>query len=264
MKKLSVYLFAAVLACSFSCSEDDKDTTPNQNTGDENPTTAEEVLALYKSVFYNYESIYIDPSNSNYIIVESDGRPEHKSPYYLNTEWQATMWINDTRESFQQAPNNKVSIINWKFKMPINPTEDNTKTALGTATIGIAINGVPLYNQYAAGNTPLTTTSGEYLSFDLYGGHPTPNNEYHYHIEPNWITAEYGKSALVGFLLDGFPVYGPLEGGQTLTSDDLDDYHGHEHETDEYPAGIYHYHITADSPYINGNGFFGNAGTWTK
>ena len=31
--------------------------------------------------------------------------------------------------------------------------------------------------------------------------------------------------------------------------------------TDEYPDGIYHYHITDEDPYINGNGFFGEPGT---
>jgi hypothetical protein len=31
--------------------------------------------------------------------------------------------------------------------------------------------------------------------------------------------------------------------------------------TADYPGGIYHYHITLEDPYINGNGFYGNAGT---
>lgn len=261
MKRLLTLFLFATLVLSFSCSDDDKDSNTNPTPTDENPTTDEEVLALYESVFYGADDIYID---GNYIVVEASAFPDHKSPYFLNTEWEADMWIDDTRSSFMQAPGNKVSVINYKFKLPINPTEDATKTSLGTATVGIAINGVPLFNQYAAGNSPITTSSGEYLSFDLYGGHPTPNNEYHYHIEPNYVTGLKGKDALIGFMLDGYPVYGPLEDGETLTSDDLDDYHGHEHETDEYPAGIYHYHITADSPYINGNGFFGNAGTWTK
>ena len=259
MKRLLSLFVCASLALSFSCSDDD-DSTPNTNT-DKNPTTDEEVLALYESLFYGAEDIYIE---GDYIVVEATAVPDHKSPYFEGTEWESTKYIDDTRPSFQKAPNNKVSVINYKFKLPINPTEDATKTSLGTATIGIAINGVPLFNQYAAGNSPITTSSGEYLSFDLYGGHPTPNHEYHYHIEPNYVTDLKGEDALLGYLLDGFPVYGPGEDGETLTSDDLDDYHGHEHATEEYPEGIYHYHITADSPYINGNGFFGNAGTFTK
>jgi hypothetical protein len=263
MKKLLACLLSASFLLAMSCSDDDKkDTTPTPT--DENPTTTAEVLALYESVFYGADDIYIDPNDDDYIIVEASCFPDHKSPYFEGTEWEADMWIDDTRSSFMQAPGNVVSVVNYTFRLPVNPSEDASKTALPTATIGVAINGVPLFNQYAAGNSPITTSSGEYLSFDLYGGHPTPNDEYHYHIEPNYITSAKGKDALIGFLLDGFPVYGPLEDGKTLVSADLDAYHGHEHETEEYPAGIYHYHITADSPYINGNGYFGNAGSWSK
>jgi hypothetical protein len=41
----------------------------------------------------------------------------------------------------------------------------------------------------------------------------------------------------------------------------LDAYHGHTGPTADYPAGIYHYHITTTDPYINGNGFYGKPGT---
>ncbi len=85
--------------------------------------------------------------------------------------------------------------------------------------------------------------------------------EYHYHIEPKGLTAEEGSDALLGFLLDGFPVYGPMEEGKAVSNNDLDEYHGHFHATPEYPDGIYHYHITSQDPYINGNGFYGTPGT---
>jgi hypothetical protein len=258
MKSLRL-LFASLLLVSFSCSEEED---PGQtNTGDKNPSTDAEILALYEEHFYGASDVYIE---GNFVVVKATAVPDHKSPYFKGTEWESTMWVNDTRSTFHQAPNNKVSVINYTFKLPKKPTESTNKQALGTATVGIAINGVPLFNQYAAGNSPITPTSGEYLSFDLYGGHPSPNHEYHYHIEPNYVTGIKGKDALLGFLMDGFPVYGPQENGQTLVSSDLDAYHGHTHETAEYPEGIYHYHMTADSPYINGNGYFGVAGSFTK
>ena len=65
----------------------------------------------------------------------------------------------------------------------------------------------------------------------------------------------------LGFLNDGFPVYGPEENGAEVKNSELDDYHGHSHTTLEFPDGIYHYHITGESPYINGDGFFGEKGT---
>mgnify|MGYP001572441001 FL=1 len=83
-------------------------------------------------------------------------------------------------------------------------------------------------------------------------------------MEPLYLTTQNGKAALLGFLLDGFPVYGPLENGSTVVSSSLDQYNGHTHATTEYPNGIYHYHITDDAPYINGGQFYGTPGTTTR
>jgi hypothetical protein len=72
------------------------------------------------------------------------------------------------------------------------------------------------------------------------------------------------KSSLLGFLLDGFPVYGPIEKNEAITEKMLDEFHGHFTTTKDYPKGIYHYHITDKDPYINGSGFYGNSGTVTR
>jgi hypothetical protein len=96
---------------------------------------------------------------------------------------------------------------------------------------------------------------------DQYNGHPQQQGEYHYHLEPLWLTANYTKSSLLGFLLDGFPVYGPMENGVLIQNANLDAYHGHTSPTADYPNGIYHYHITSTDPYLNGNGFYGTPGT---
>ena len=127
--------------------------------------------------------------------------------------------------------------------------------------MGVSLNGVPFFNQYAAGRAALTS---EINSFDQYGGHPAMSGDYHYHLEPTYLTTNKGKDVLLGFLLDGFPVYGPQENGKTITNADLDNYHGHTHATTDYPSGIYHYHITSADPYINGDGFYGTPGTVTR
>ena len=94
-------------------------------------------------------------------------------------------------------------------------------------------------------------------------GHPQNQGVYHYHVEPLYLTTvKSTKSGLMGFLLDGFPVYGPNEENNTLvTNSSLDVFHGHSHATVDYPNGIYHYHFTAEAPYLNGNGFYGTPGT---
>jgi len=247
------HLYASMIVLlSFAGCNDDEDKKTQ--------TTEDKDYAAIFEKFYGASDIYTE---GDFIVIKTNGLPDHKSPYYKDTQWESDKYVADTRSTFHAAPN-KIASFNYTFKVPKNPKEASTKTPLGTATIGIAINGVPFFNQYAAGNKAIVVGKDEYVSFDLYGGHPAPTSDYHYHIEPNYITMQKGKDAFLGFLLDGFPVYGPLEDGKTITSSDLDSYHGHTHATTEYPEGIYHYHVTADSPFINGNGYFGTAGTWTK
>lgn len=253
MKTKLAKITLGILLVFIACNNDSTETTTNI-------TDNQPVPSIYNKI-YGATSI---TSDGTYVYIKSNGLPDHKSPYYDNTQWENTMYIADTRPEFMQAPNNKIAAFNYTFKIPINPTPSSNPMPLGAATIGVAVNGVPLFNQYQMQGNAIIPGQGEYLSFDLYGGHPTPFNEYHYHIEPNHITSTKGSNALIGFLLDGYPVYGPVENGQILTSNNLDQYHGHTHATEDYPNGIYHYHITTDSPYINGNGFKGVPGTWSK
>jgi YHYH protein len=240
--------------------------TSTTTTGTTAATTAIDYSTIVQKAFsaYGAASVSSVTVDGDYIVIKCSGVPDHKSPYFKNSAWESTMFVADTRSSFKQAPGSYVAAFSYTFRIPKAPKESSTKKSLGTATIGIALNGVPIFNQYAAGNTTITVGQGEYVSFDLYGGHPAPTNDYHYHIEPNYITSKKGADTLIGYLMDGFPVYGSKENGKTVTNSDLDAYHGHTTKTAEYPNGIYHYHTTSEAPFINGNGFFGTAGTWTK
>jgi hypothetical protein len=237
-------LFAAVTACT-------KDSTTKQGNG----STIDTIPAVYKKI-YGATSMYIDGS---YLVIKATSLPDHKSPYYENTQWASTLYqaYNGSNPNWSQNPNS-ISEVDVTYKIPLNPAEatDHQETPLGP--MGVAINGVPFFDQYAAMRTALTSEAN---SFDQYGGHPQQQNQYHYHVEPTYLTANKGEDALLGFLLDGFPVYGPEENGKTITNADLDQYHGHFAVTADYPKGIYHYHITSTDPYINGNGFYGTPGT---
>lgn len=210
-------------------------------------------------VFKKFNATVTISVEGNYIVLKSNGIPDHKSPYFATTHAQYEAY-NGTNPNYAKNPNS-ILTQNFVFKIPLNPSKATTTTATPLGPMGISINGVPLFNQYAAGNAPLTN---EINSFDQYNGHPQQSGQYHYHVEPLYITNLKGRNALIGFLLDGYPVYGPLENGVVLTSSQLDAYHGHFGATADYPNGIYHYHITADVPYINGNGFYGLAGTVTQ
>jgi len=193
-------------------------------------------------------------------VYETNNLPDHKSPYWLTNNPLYEPY-NGNNSNFKINPN-KIMQQNIVIKIPAMPYEATNKEPTPLGAIGISRNGVVFYNQYAGpNNTPLTN---EINSFDQYFGHPQPQGAYHYHIEPTWLTAQYGKDAFLGFLADGFPVYGPEENGITINNSDLDDYHGHSHATTEYPEGIYHYHITDQDPYINGDGFYGVKGSITN
>jgi hypothetical protein len=193
-----------------------------------------------------------------YVVIQANAVPDHKSPYFATSDPRYEAY-NGTNPNFQLNPN-RIATQTIQFRIPANPQEATTHAATPLGPIGVAINGVPLFNQYAGPNQPLTN---EINSFDQYDGHPQMTGMYHYHVEPYALSAVNGRDSLIGYLLDGYPVYGPEENGVILTSKDLDQYHGHFGPTIDHPEGIYHYNITADSPYINGIGFYGTAGTVT-
>lgn len=215
-----------------------------------------EVPAVFTAKMSSSVTMYVD---GDYLVLKSTGIPNHKSPYFGSTDSRYEAY-NGTNPNFSINPNS-ISSQSYVFKIPVNPAEASSKVSTSLGPMGISVNGVPLFNQYAGPNQPL---GNEINSFDQYNGHPQQTGQYHYHVEPLYITSTISKSALIGFLLDGYPVYGPQENGVTLTSANLDTYHGHTSVTADYPNGIYHYHITADSPYINGGKFFGTTGTVTQ
>jgi len=208
------------------------------------------------AAFANFDSSVEVFLEDNMIVIESDGVPNHPSPYWSTTSSMYAAY-DGTNNAFQLNPN-RIATQNYTFRIPAFPVEASNKSATPLGAIGVALNGVAIFNQYAGPNQPLTN---EINSFDQYNGHPQQSGAYHYHVEPLYITDLVGRDGLIGYLLDGFPLYGPTESGTNVTNTDLDAYHGHAHITPEYPEGIYHYHVTAEDPYINGNGFFGAAGT---
>ncbi|RIJ42905.1 YHYH protein [Pontibacter oryzae] len=224
--------------------------------------TNEEIPEVYKKV-YGASSITTD---GTYVIIKTTGAPDHKSVYYPSTSslyehFSGSTTYAGTTYTFRKNPNT-IGSFNYTFKIPLHPEVAATHAATPLGAIGVSLNGVPFYNQYAGPNQPLTN---EFQSFDQYSGHPTGNNNYHYHLEPIYLTTvKATKASLLGFLLDGFPVYGPVENGAAVTNAMLDAYHGHTHATEDYPSGTYHYHITDADPYINGSGFYGTPGTVTQ
>ena len=247
---LAGFITATLLFC---CSKSTDSTTV---TPDKTDTTVPDV---YKKL-YGTTSI---TSDGTYITITSTGVPDHKSVYYASANRLYENFSGKTfgGYTFNKNPNS-IATQSLTVKIPLKPAVASTHSATPLGPIGVALNGVAIFNQYAGPNQPLTN---EVTSFDQYWGHPQQTGQYHYHVEPLYLTTvKASKSALLGFLLDGFPVYGPQENNATVTNAMLDAYHGHTHATTDYPNGIYHYHITDADPYINGSGFYGTPGTVSK
>jgi hypothetical protein len=231
-----------------SCNKNDSAVTPTDVI----------VPDVYKKI-YGAESV---TSDGTYIIIKTKDLPDHKSPYYpeSNSLYESYSGLTFGGLTFIKNPN---SIIEQSgtFKIPVEPKVASNHVATPLGPIGIALNGVPFFNQYAGPNNQ--ELKGEMATFDQFYGHPQQSGIYHYHVEPLQLTTvKSTKSGLVGFLLDGFPVYGPEEeDGSVVSNDNLDVYHGHTHPTIDYPNGTYHYHFTTEAPYLNGNGFYGTPGT---
>ena len=247
--RTSSFTFLAGIAFSIiSCSK----------STDSTMTTTATVPTVYSKI-YGATSV---TSDGTYITIKTNGLPDHKSAYYptSNALYEAYSGTTFGGNTFNKNPNT-IASQTLTFKIPVNPSVDVNHIATPLGPIGVALNGVPLFNQYAGPNNQ--KLAGEIASFDQYYGHPQQTGQYHYHVEPLYLTTvKSTKSALMGFLLDGFPVYGPKEENDSIvTSSMLDVYHGHTHATVDFPNGTYHYHFTSDAPYLNGNGFYGTAGT---
>ncbi|MEM0960977.1 MAG: YHYH protein [Bacteroidota bacterium] len=249
MRALALIVLGSIAACDTVSTDGSTPSPPDTGPG----TVSSDVPEQFR-VFTEGVTVWMD---GDVLVVESTGVPDHDSPYFDTSDSRYEAY-NGGNASFHLNPN-RIAAQDHVFRIPAEPAALDTPSPTPLGPIGVSLNGVPFYNQYAGpDNQPLTR---EIDSFDQYNGHPQQHGGYHYHAEPYSLTDRFGSDALLGFLLDGYPVYGPEENGVRVRESDLDMAHGHEHATEEYPEGVYHYHVTDVDPYINGAGFHGQPGT---
>ena len=248
---LTVFLYT--LAVIFLSSCDSSSTSYNiEDIGNDSGggSINTDLPAGFSKFISEYTDVYI---SGDYVVVESAGVPNHSSPY-----WGAGHPNYAAPHSNMVVNPNIISEQNFKFYIPLNPSISSSSSSTPLGPIGVSISGVPFYNQYAGpNNQPL---DNEIPSFDSYYGHPQQTGQYHYHWEPTYLTFNESASMLIGYSLDGFPVYGPTEQSNGQYPSNLDEFNGHSHSTNEYQDGTYHYHATSTSPYLIG-GFKGNYGS---
>jgi len=159
----------------------------------------------------------------------------------------------DDAYSYDRNPNS-IRSQSVYYSLPRRPKRASQPTCLSMGPIGIARNGVAIFNALDA----LDRDAVAHEVQDRCGGHPQQQGLYHYHAIPSCLTKKDSAkrhSSLVGFALDGFPIYGPRgAGGKQLSNTNLDACHGHTHKVrlDGRVKRIYHYHATLEYPYTLG------------
>ncbi|MDB5198034.1 MAG: hypothetical protein JWP88_2405 [Flaviaesturariibacter sp.] len=275
MKK-AIFPILIVCISIYACKKNSDSGTGGSSTNADG-TTTNNFSRLYAKM-YNITSF--DSSGSTNVIIKTTDVPDHKIPLFPvgNAKYEV---YNGDNPSFSTQINLGGTISDpdlltqsITFTIPRYPVLSSTHSSTTGGPIGIARNGVVYYNQYNGAGAALDAL--EINNADQYLGHPTPTMagaQYHYHYEPKFLTITYGNSSFMGFLLDGFPVYGPYENGIKISQSMLDSYNGHVSATADYPNDkIYHYHVISASssipsviitaaPYINGGKYYGTKGT---
>jgi len=235
----------------------------------------------------------IEDRTNNQIVITGNGVPNYPPKvlgFNVADGWNApvvggfqTFKLSENNEGASGGNNpNRIVVATETFRIPLSPVINATATDTALGTVGVAVNGMPIYNPFEDPNQ--TAAIGRIFSGCC--GHPQLTGVYHYHKYPTclrllkgdvWQSEKEkcdeidalldsgGHSPLIGFALDGWPVYGPvgwkdtsrasklLKSSYTGSNDtagnptyvaasgDLDDCNGLVSPTPEYPEGIYHY-----------------------
>lgn len=138
---------------------------------------------------------------SDRIEFQSNGLPHHSHTLMEG--------ITRTNQQFPTPHNLDVSIKR-------NPTLASEPTYTEPGPIGIAVNGVPIFDPSTQG--PIQAATGKPASamergeLDECGGHAGRGDDYHYHMAPKCLIEDMGAEAIdikrqpIGYAYDGFPI----------------------------------------------------------
>ena len=208
----------------------------------------------------NYKSAVTLSATSTTVTMKSTGVPDHVTAYWGtgNALYEAPTLAGQTVN-----PGNLQAQV-FVMTIPISPVEATTKEETSLGPIGMALNGVAIYNDREGGNVPVD--AGTLTSFDRAGGHSGPGGLYHYHFNGDFTSVNDAK--LIGYLRDGFPIYGRKDTTGVVPTN-LDANGGHVAPTQNYPNGIYHYHCS-NAAYmgsrfyiLKAGAYYGTKGTFT-
>lgn len=171
---------------------------------------------------------------------------------YVNTDGLAAhAMMNGIIATNLQVPIGQNFFGDNAWKIPLNPAIAASTTAVNDGPIGVAVNGVPIFNPCKQGGCQNGDTKvlGE---LDTCNGHAGRADDYHYHAAPTCLmstrAANYWDTHPIGWALDGFAIFGYNNpDGAVATRDAICG--GNSGTVAGGPAG-YSYHLTDVSPYV--------------
>jgi hypothetical protein len=184
---------------------------------------------------------------NNFRVVRANHLPKHATGQFPIPE-------NSQAYRYDRNPNGirEQAVL---LKIPVSPIIEKTAGCVPMGMIGFALSGAAIFNAFDLQGRDAPA----YEIQDRCSGHPERGGRYHYH---DWSLCMIDKSGsagkhsdLAGFMLDGFPIYGPKgENGISLSNKELDECHGHTHPVfiDVKKVTQYHYHFTHEYPYTIG------------
>lgn len=191
-------------------------------------------------------------ATANNLSITCDSTYAYFNTYGIQT---AHSMMNGITQTILQVPTAQNFIGTNAWKIPLVPAIAATTTSAVDGPIGVAVNGIPLFNPCKQGGCSTATGGGDTKAqgeLDICNGHAGRADDYHYHAAPVCMMADqpthYWDEHPLGWALDGYAIFGYYNpdgsvatrdatcGGNTLTHVNA-------------PAG-YAYHVTDTAPYI--------------
>ena len=114
--------------------------------------------------------------------------------------------------AFTPMTPNPLRAQRWTWHVPLHPTPASSTTGIVNrlGTIGFTVSGLPIYGP-TEGAQPASEAYGDPVAngiLDPCGGHTGPAGEYHDHALRDTAACGLGASPILGYAIDGFPIYG--------------------------------------------------------
>ncbi|MDK1289853.1 YHYH protein [Pseudoalteromonas umbrosa] len=192
---------------------------------------------IRQSVAMSPENDVVVTCDDSYAYITSDTYPSHDL-------------MNGIKATNEQIP---VPALGYAAPIKLEPQPAANPTTIDAA-LGVAINGVPIYDYSAAGELDLfnhdpsvdTVALGQ---LDNCGGHAGRGDDYHYHAAPTCMMdamETLNDDTIIGWGYDGYPLYGfNNPDGSAISQGDLELCNGIADDTFGY-----RYHLSTAPPYV--------------